>query len=495
MLAAAFVAVIAITPSMMANRSFYGEPCNRTVKCDSATWLGCHEGSCWCLKPNEMLFDVSLSKCVSKAGERCKYALDTRDEDDNLIFEVTPCVQNATCSTEGICTCDPHFHENITGLCTYSQMFSQPCDSELRCSLYQGLECHEGTCKCKSGTSTYSENEDQCVGLATKPCVNGKCVANSVCDETENICRCSSGNFKDESNYCQPKLGPLQNCSSEDQCDKKPGLPLLCVHGICDCNPNVSTYATAQRAERYRYDPDIFTGFIGPAVTQCVGLAGEMCLDRLCVPRAFCSYSIIVDFSGICKCLPGYKATKRGRCGHDYHEACTTGDSCFDGFVCKDKKCSCPYENQEYDTYAKICYSKIGGPCGEGVPCGRNAMCSQLNESHSSGGHCVCQEKFVENADGECEVAYGGACDVSSDCDSIAQLECINSICQCGGFAKYSKEDRKCRGLVGARCNYTTEDDECVRNSYCRKIHPLLKGICTCRMDFIETSEYECIRR
>ncbi|CAG7647998.1 unnamed protein product, partial [Allacma fusca] len=356
------VTLLIVSTPTIANRSLFGESCNKTLKCDSGAWLGCFEGTCSCLKQHEMLYDEITSKCVSKAGERCKYAVDSPDTggDSNLIYEVTTCVQNATCSQEGICTCDSRFHENVTGLCTYSQGHLDVCDVHHKCSHYEALECIQDLCQCNSSKSDYSSKDSQCVGLADTPCINFKCTGNAYCQN--NTCRCNKGYYLDENRKCHPKMGPLMNCTANHQCESKPGLLLLCIDGICNCNPNVSVYATAQIADRYRFDPDIFNGFIGSGITQCVGLAGSPCLDRLCAPRAFCSYSFATDFSGICRCLSGYKQTKLGRCGHDYMEVCDSGDSCLDGLVCNNKRCTCKYSNQEYDTYARMCYSKIGGP-------------------------------------------------------------------------------------------------------------------------------------
>ena len=54
-------------------RSGFGEPCDHNLKCNKSQWLSCQEGVCDCTKPDEMIFDIWKSKCVSKAGERCKF--------------------------------------------------------------------------------------------------------------------------------------------------------------------------------------------------------------------------------------------------------------------------------------------------------------------------------------------------------------------------------------------------------------------------------------
>ena len=92
----------------------FGGECNRTARCDTRAWLRCIEGTCQCMKPEEMIYEEGSQKCVAKAGERCMYAVGEMDP-NNYFFEVHSCVSNSACSADGTCGCNPDFYETTEG--------------------------------------------------------------------------------------------------------------------------------------------------------------------------------------------------------------------------------------------------------------------------------------------------------------------------------------------------------------------------------------------
>lgn len=133
-LCALFVSVTSVP------RRSYGEECNRINKCNKMEWLSCRDGKCDCSKPDEMFYDEGKKSCVTKSGERCKYGLEESEEESSLV-EITECVPNANCSSDGVCLCDSKYHETFNGTCGLSVSFGGNCSEEDQCSKYVGLHC------------------------------------------------------------------------------------------------------------------------------------------------------------------------------------------------------------------------------------------------------------------------------------------------------------------------------------------------------------------
>lgn len=172
--------IYALLPSPTSStRATFGEFCdNRTIRCDSAAFLTCRNGTCTCLKSDAMTFSSSQSSCVALAGEKCKF---TVVEEFRSWLEEVGCVQNAKCSpSSGICACDAGFMEMPeSGVCSPKRVFGQGCNSNGECR--DDLKCVQGQCKCDPEQAVYDFEQQQCVGLADAACLNERCTENAIC--------------------------------------------------------------------------------------------------------------------------------------------------------------------------------------------------------------------------------------------------------------------------------------------------------------------------
>ena len=491
-------------------RVSYGGSCNRTARCDTRAWLRCIDGVCDCMKQEEMIFDTVSGKCLAKAGERCKYALgESETAAGSYLFEMHSCVNNASCSADGMCNCNPGFYETADGNCSASKLQGEACNEDVKCSTIKGLECRGGICECDPTKSEYSNAQSQCVGLAGSQCIGSKCTEHASC--STNMCVCNEEFYWDATGKCAPKIAIFRNCSADFQCKKLDTVQLKCVQGVCNCDPATSVHASVKQSHHCNYQGNGFSGYEGDFSTpQCVPLAGLPCKNRLCAPRSYCvfghdngcqpryhygynQYKSDDDYSGTCTCETGLTQSKNNRCGSGFRGACSSGDECISSLVCNNKKCTCEMDIQEFDSNRKTCFSKAGGPCTENSDCASDAHCHVPDSGTTGGrGHCKCNQGLVPNANGVCEAAAGTACEDTADCDSIARLECINNVCRCGKFAVFNDTNRKCVGKVGASCKLDT-GNECVENALCSEVHPKLPGSCICAKGYVETSDYTCI--
>ena len=498
-----FVVTATLIHGVHSIRVSYGGSCNRTARCDTRAWLRCIDGVCDCMKQEEMIFDTVSGKCLAKAGERCKYALgESETAAGSFFFEMHSCVNDASCSVDGICTCNPGYYETADGNCAASKLHGEACNQDVKCSATKGLECRGGTCECDPTKSEHNNAQSQCVGLAGSQCIVSKCTEHASC--STNMCVCDEEFYWDATGKCVPKIAIFRNCSADFQCKKLDTVQLKCVKGVCSCDPATSIYASAKPSHRCNtMGRTTFHDYEGASSTaQCLPLAGLPCKNRLCAPRSYClydrdwchySYSSSHDYSGTCKCEAGLTRSKNSRCGSGFEGECDSGDECIDGLVCKDQTCTCEMDIQKFDPSRKTCFSKVGGPCTENSECASDAHC-HVSDSGTTGGrgHCKCNQGFVPNANGICEATVGIECEDTSDCDSIAKLECINKVCRCGKFAVFDDTNRKCVGKVGASCKLGT-GNECVENALCTEVHPKLPGSCICATGYMETGNYTCI--
>ena len=69
-----------------------------------------------------MIFNADVKRCVSKSGERCKFEImGTR------MVETNGCSENANCSDDGICVCNPGYYENSNQTCTEYKKYGETC--------------------------------------------------------------------------------------------------------------------------------------------------------------------------------------------------------------------------------------------------------------------------------------------------------------------------------------------------------------------------------
>jgi hypothetical protein len=100
---------------------------------------------------------------------------------------------------------------------------------------------------------------------------------------------------------------------------------------------------------------------------------------------------------------------------------------------------------------------------------------------------CECNAKFVENGNGDCQIAHGNPCiyddgareDSYKLCDQVADLDCKDFRCSCKNEVDvYEPERRQCSVAVGMRCDETSR---CVENSSCvKQKNGKLRGKCLC---------------
>ncbi|CAG7723107.1 unnamed protein product, partial [Allacma fusca] len=533
-----------ILPITQCQRSSFGETCGKDHRCDRRAWLGCFNEKCDCLKPEEMIYEPNSKKCVSKAGERCKFKMENYD--GNTALEITSCVENSRCGSDGFCSCKEDFQEITNGTCIPSRKFGEPCDPQFKCSSRQGLDCEDSICGC-SPSQVFSQVQGHCVGLVGQDCVKSKCSENAMCDLRINKCGCVNGYFQDWEDKCSPKLGLFKNCSRDDQCWDK--SPLKCIEGECTCNPDVSLLYRGEKVDD-NYPNAVCAGRVNSPCISSRCAAGSTChadyvIDEATIqvhtkPRNFESRKItprdgiswwktraggddygfhsgsseeaevplhgffpghtivharVPALTHVCHCKDGFTPSKSGTCGKPYGATCTKGE-CVEGLVCKGNFCSCQYSHQEFCTLTLSCRNKIRGPCTANEDCIETSNCHLYN-NHTFG-ECKCKDGYIENLKRECDVEHGGDCVRNSDCDSVAGLVCTEGNCKCRGFAKFSEDNRKCLSLVGGDCHTSsTGNSSCIENAHCAIIGKETlangnPGTCVCNDGFSISPEYTC---
>lgn len=515
-LCAIIASVTAIT------RKSYGEGCNKIHKCDRTAWLSCRDSKCECSKPDEMLYDEVKKSCVTKSGERCKYGLDESEE--SSLVEITDCVPNANCSSDGVCLCDSKYHEIYDGTCALSLSHGENCSEVDQCSKYAGLFCVDSKCQCKEGI--YSEDKGLCVGVSQNDCIRGECVDGAVC--VEGKCLCGPEYFHSAQKTCLMKKSINQNCGGDVECLRTDLLNLQCISGSCSC-PEKFKYSVVQKCENkmdYNYPYEYYPEFTGPSVEMCAPIIGEECPSGYCMEGAFCEavHTYTSPIYQSCKCEALLTPNKDSQyCAKTYQESCSTDTDCIDDLVCSENECNCPSpSHQFFDLSTRTCVTKVGGHCTNSSTCVEYSECQFLSSANISG-HCRCQNDFVVNKDGKCDRSFGTDCgETLPKCDSAAGLICVNNTCSCPDtMYEYNSKFRKCLGLVGAYCNKSEERiicaDEsnhleksehlrnsnicnitlqsqltCIVNAFCNKKHSILPPECECGDGYEETDNHTC---
>jgi hypothetical protein len=270
------------------------------------------------MKPDEMLYEVQRSKCVSRSGERCKFEVGVQE--DATVFEKTECVSDAACGHDGICICNPNYYENFNGTCSPQRTFRGEClgDKECRSDLY--FSCITGSCACNETNLVYSSSKGQCVGRAGRT-LDGRadCTENAVMLDDTCVCSPDTDFYQDSLGYCQPKKLYTSECSGDEECKFKETY-LSCVNGTCDCNPETLRYEEFTLAEKgttvidkvYSYDrnrgryywKDVCEEIQVP-YAQCVGQPEKPCnSENRCVANSEYKW-------GTCTCEEGYARTSK----------------------------------------------------------------------------------------------------------------------------------------------------------------------------------------
>ncbi|ODM98490.1 Tenascin-X [Orchesella cincta] len=470
--------------------TYLNAPCtNESTTCVANAQCTKREGSsdlvCAC-NPGTVPMDGN-KKCVSLVGEKC-----SEGETSYL-----PCVPHAKC-VAGYCKCSlDYFTTNAT--CERKRGYSQKCTVSESCE--DNFCDKNGHCGCNSTTSLYDPIKRTCVRLANAKCYDLRdCVPNAVCRshgrlnpvDEDAVCICKEGYFESANGTCEWKRHFGEACTESKQCQDVSDL-ICSVHGRCECNVTISTFDETRRT--------------------CLRLHGSSCSsNQHCVPNAKCRnpmYFVHFDnFSPHAKCECekdlGYTNSTDGRCIIDYYGgSCDNSQSCSSKFICEEGKCVCQYEDHQiYDYKTRNCISLIKGPCDNSTNlCVKNAHCINTEDGVAE---CRCKQGFI-GVDRRCELTFGQLCfhknsrNTSNEetidvCDRISPLKCVHGTCQCGGFQFYDYELKKCRGLVGSRCD-PEKKDFCTEGATCEAYRGLATkryGRCNCMKGYFADDNRSC---
>ncbi|XP_030853677.1 fibropellin-1-like [Strongylocentrotus purpuratus] len=299
-----------------------------------------------------------------------------------------PCLNGAACtdSYNGYtCTCADGYSGDDCGT-DINECSSDPCLNSAACS--DGLNGY--TCTCADGYSGDDCGTD-INGCSSDPCLNG-----AGCSDGVNgyICICVDGFSGDDCGT------DINECSS-DPClngaacsDEVNGYTCTCVDGyigdncgtdINECSSDPCLNGAACTDEVNGYSCICVDGYSGD---DCRTDINE-CSSDPCLNGAACSDGV----NGYtCTCADGYSGDD---CGTDEDECiaspCQNGGACSslaNRFLCE---CSAGYSGDRCQIEPVTCVS--GNSCGELKVCNTEEMCE-------------CGPDYVENASGQCEVAY-----------------------------------------------------------------------------------------
>lgn len=454
--------------------------------------------------------------------------------------------------------------------CSPRSKYGEPCNKALRCETSSFLTCKNAVCDCyRSETMYYDSNVEKCRTLVGEKCryhvLNTdhnmdtdpdlpnshrnaileelNCVENAWCNSHSDVCMCSEGYIELSNGTCLYKRNFEESCTSDDEC--REDRFLSCLNGSCGCNETLSTYNSLLR--------------------QCVGKAGQPCIGGLaqCVYNAECTGTAprygkrrTRQNIKICTCNPGFLPDPSGSgfCNVGLLGHCTNSKPCASNFKCKDGQCVCKFENLQMPMVrSQTCLSLVGGPCSENpdetYQCVENAHCALTNNNTLY--ECKCNEGFVENKEGTCDLAFGEHCSTNvanvpfsskmdsnidangnlelqqglgqdSDsvslsfwrndlmCDRAVPLFCINGRCMCESeMYIYDQETRSCLGKYGAKCKtnfasfssdsgtITNARRQCISGAECvsdRDADSILPfGKCRCSPGFFPRSDRICV--
>lgn len=197
-------------------------------------------------------------------------------------------------------------------------------------------------------------------------------------------------------------------CSMTNPCVKDSNL--VCINNFCQCSGADEVFDESRE--------------------RCAVQEGKRCSPPMyqfgeynpCVSNAYCSSE-----RKMCVCAKYAFADDKGHClkKRYFNETCLIDRQCDNQkyLNCVDGTCQCDKATM-YDDYYQICKRRVGDFCLRSRDCVKNAECVDSK--------CVCNEKFVENSDKSCGLAYGQKCGTSQDDFSCSDtyFACINGVCQ-----------------------------------------------------------------
>ncbi len=434
-------------------RAQHGEYCNKTLRCDSSSFLSCRNSVCECQKADVMFYDPVIKSCLVLVGEKCKYhfikGTDEFSDHDQLdksvsVVDELDCVQNAWCNRSGFCMCAGDYIEISNGTCISQRSFGESCTTDGECRQDQFLNCTNAHCSCNDTTSTYNVLIRQCVGKAGKPCIgnsagcvyNADCVDNSASSlafakrrmrKSVQICSCNSGFVADSSGFCRVGLGG--QCSNSRPC----ASGFKCKDNQCVC-PYENVQVAMTRGQ------------------VCLSLAGGPCNETVvqpqpqllsvnstiyqqqtfqCVENSQC---VLTNNETLyeCQCNDGFVASRYGSCDLAYGSSCNDNTYSVTRFIgsgsyetsscdrsvplyCIDGICQCASLLYEYDLNDGACLGKYGANCFLGRKtlqlntnnetangCIYGAECVMSRDVSVSHGKCICSKGFIVTGNRTC---------------------------------------------------------------------------------------------
>ncbi|CAL8123041.1 unnamed protein product [Orchesella dallaii] len=432
-----------------ATRAHYNEYCdNRAIRCDSSLSLTCRNNTCSCLKPESMVYDASRRSCAALARETCKF---TVMEEYRTWQEEVHCVTNAHCDfSQSICVCNRGYIELANGTCIPKKSYGETCDNSSDCKQDFSLMCKDSKCVCLPNVSEYSEEMNQCVGLADKPCVNDLCTANAICRE------------EPRRSYYRPSVELDSDDSTEDVDEYAETLRDPSSIGRCQCRTAFGV-TTGGRCQ---------LGYGGKCDHQ----------QAKCMSWLKCK-------EGTCSChYPAHQIYDKNM------ETCLSrvGGPCTDPAGGSVNKSSSSSQAKK-------------------ILCIPGTICTQKQETSKF--QCSCPEGYIENKDRSCDLGFGQTCRTTTQytssrqssssllasmsaarCDKIGKLYCIDARCRCvDELHAYDQTSRMCKGLVGAFCNPKNKN-ECITGTYCqeRRGGEGQEGFCQCLAYYAENEDGTC---
>lgn len=399
------VVPLAASQSSAASRASFGEACDE-IRCDSRSSLTCNNGTCQCIKPDEMTYDKTKRKCVVISGERCSYTaieILTDTTQEKRWTERLDCVENAVCNNDGFCDCRSEFFEGSNGLCNPKRLHNENCTKHEECRVDKNLVCDGGRCSCNKTEAVFDPAYSKCVARAGITCTSkyDQCVRNAQCSSYyydsynryrsggTGKCSCSSDYKSSKSGLCLAKYGMACDISSAP-CTEE----FSCVNRKCVCHfPHHQYYNST--------------------LTECVSTVHGPCSETVegtaqsfqCVKDAECR-----KVHGVHKCLckEGYIESDGRKCRVAHGQPCSEIEACdtVAKLQCKNGKCSCQ-DFESYDTEMSMCRGLIGAKCFLNSTdfCVDGATCKAFRDKTSGEGVCSCvSPSSVDSTRRTCDV-------------------------------------------------------------------------------------------
>ena len=478
--------------------------CNTTSSCTGTKLCDWDNSRCLTCKDGEVLKNNACSCTGNTNGKKCDSSADTCTESGCMCGTDPICTNKNRCDN-GDCKCNETDGCSGSSTCDWDTSQCLDClegevieDGNCSCALNEDQQpcdhtvadsCGESGCLC--GTGPVCANENQCVDNKCMCNTRAGCTGTKLCDWDNSRClTCKDGEvLKNNACSCTGNTDGKKCDSSADTCTESGCMcgtdPICtnqnrCDNGECSCNEADGCSGTST------CDWD---------TSQCLDcLEGEVIEDGNCScalneDQQPCDHTV-ADSCGEsgCLCGTGSGCTNDNQCVNEKcicntqsgcvgDTQCYWDDSacldCMEGEVSKNKKCSCPGNEN-----SAACNQSVATSCGEsGCLCGTDPSCT--NENQCVDNKCMCNTtssctgtKLCDWNNSRCltckdgEVLKNNACSCAGNtdgkqCDSSADT-CTKSGCMCGTDPICTNKNRCDNGEC--MCN---EADACTGASTC----------------------------